>query len=156
MKSKQVLEKGMTLLTVFFNLKCLIDLYLFRRQNLYCAFVDYRKAFDSVNRVLLWQKMLRNGIDGKLLTVLQNLYQNAKCKRWFSLFRLFLHLTLVWGRAKTCPPSYFPFTLMIWLNLCHMLTVVWKMFVIYHIYCLTMMPLKCILNCICYYLQTTL
>ena len=61
-----------------FNLECLIDLYLLRRQKLYCAFVDYRKAFDSVNRVLLWQKMLRNGIDGKLLTVLQNLYQNAK------------------------------------------------------------------------------
>ena len=31
---------------------------------MYCEFVDFRKAFDSVNRILLWQKLLRNGIDG--------------------------------------------------------------------------------------------
>ena len=31
-----------------FNLKCLIDLYLFRGKKLFCAFIDYRKAFDSV------------------------------------------------------------------------------------------------------------
>ena len=31
-----------------FNLKCLIDLYLFGRKKLYCAFVDFCKAFDSV------------------------------------------------------------------------------------------------------------
>ena len=53
-------------------------MYLFRRQKLYCAFIDYRKAFDLVNRVLLWQKLLRTGIDGKILTVIQNLYKSAK------------------------------------------------------------------------------
>lgn len=43
-----------------FNLKCLIDLYLFRGKKLYCAFIDYKKAFDSVNRTYLWQKLLAN------------------------------------------------------------------------------------------------
>ena len=87
MKSRQVLEKDMEQLTT-----CLIDLYLFRREKLYCAFIDYRKAFDSVNRVLLWQKLLRNGIDGKMLTIIKNLYKNAKscvrngntCSEYFS------------------------------------------------------------------------
>jgi hypothetical protein len=51
---------------------------LFRRQQLYCAFIDYRKALASVNRVLLWQQLLRTGIDGKILTVIQNLYKSAK------------------------------------------------------------------------------
>ena len=32
----------------------------------------------SVTRVLLWQQLLRTGIDGKILTVIQNLYKSAK------------------------------------------------------------------------------
>ena len=32
----------------------------------------------SVNRVLLWQQLLRTGIDGKILIVIQNLYKSAK------------------------------------------------------------------------------
>ena len=71
-------RKGYGTVDHIFNLKCLIDMYLFRRKKLYCAFVDYRKAFDSVNRVLLWQKLLRNGIDGKILIIIQNLYKKAK------------------------------------------------------------------------------
>ena len=71
-------RKGYSTIDHIFNLKCLIDLYLFRKRELYCAFIDYRKAFDSVNRILLWQKLLRTGIDGKILIVIQNLYKNAK------------------------------------------------------------------------------
>ena len=60
---------------------------MFRKKELYCAFIDYRKAFDSVNRILLWQKLLRTGIDGKMLIVIQNLYKNAKsCVRNSSAF----------------------------------------------------------------------
>jgi hypothetical protein len=34
----------------------------YRRKTLYCAFIDYRKACDSVDRILLWQKLLRTSI----------------------------------------------------------------------------------------------
>ena len=61
-----------------FNLKCLIDLYLFRGKKLFCAFIDYRKAFDSVNRTHLWQKLLNHHIDGKMFKTIHNLYDNAK------------------------------------------------------------------------------
>ena len=71
-------RKGYSTVDHIFNLKCIIDLYLFRRKKLYCAFIDYRKAFDSVDRTLLWQKLLRTTIDGKILIVIQNLYKNAK------------------------------------------------------------------------------
>jgi hypothetical protein len=47
-------------------------------KKLYCAFIDYRKAFDSVDRILLWQKLLRTSIDGNMLIVIQNMYKNAK------------------------------------------------------------------------------
>ena len=45
---------------------------------MYCAVIDYRKAFDSVDRILLWQKLLRTSIDGNMLIVIQNMYKNAK------------------------------------------------------------------------------
>lgn len=61
-----------------FNLKCLIDLYLFRGKKLYCAFIDYKKAFDSVNRQYLWQKLLANNVDGKMFRIIHNLYASAK------------------------------------------------------------------------------
>ena len=61
-----------------FLLKSTIDLYLQKRKRLYCAFIDYKKAFDTVCRNALWQKVVSNGIDGKLFTVIYNLYQEAK------------------------------------------------------------------------------
>ena len=51
-------RKGYGTTDHIFNLKCLIDIYLFRGRKLFCAFIDYKKAFDSVNRTYLWQKLL--------------------------------------------------------------------------------------------------
>ena len=45
---------------------------------MYCAFIDYRKAFDSINRPLLWQKLLSYNINGKLFNVVKNMYDKAK------------------------------------------------------------------------------
>jgi hypothetical protein len=61
-----------------FNLKCLVDLYLHRNKPLYCAFVDYHKAFDSVNRIALWHKLLQNCIDGNMFVIIHAMYENAK------------------------------------------------------------------------------
>ena len=47
-------------------------------QKLYCAFVDYKKAFDTVWRSALWHKMRKSGITGKLLNVIINMYNNIK------------------------------------------------------------------------------
>ena len=61
-----------------YYLKNVIDLYLNKRKRLYCAFVDYVKAFDTVNRTCLWLKLLSNNIDGNIFTVIFNLYNEAK------------------------------------------------------------------------------
>ena len=71
-------RKGYSTIDHIFNLKCLIDLYLFRGKKLHCAFIDYKKAFDSVNRVYLWQKLRNNNIDVKMFKIIHNLYANAK------------------------------------------------------------------------------
>ena len=45
-----------------FVMKALIDIYLQKKKRLYCAFIDYKKAFDLVDRTALWCKMLKSGI----------------------------------------------------------------------------------------------
>ena len=54
------------------------DIYLNKRKRLYCCFVDYQKAFDTINRTKLWTKLLSSGISGRILKVIKNLYSQAK------------------------------------------------------------------------------
>ena len=71
-------RKGYSTTEHVFTLKCLIDLYLSKRKKLYCAFVDFRKAFDTVWRCGLWTKIISFGISGKLFDVIKNIYNNIK------------------------------------------------------------------------------
>ena len=45
---------------------------------MYCAFIDYTKAFDTIERSALWSKLLDEGIQGKIFNVIQSMYQEAK------------------------------------------------------------------------------
>jgi hypothetical protein len=48
------------------------------KKRLYCCFVDYTiKAFDSVQRVMLWYKLYHIGVRCKLLQVIKSLYLNV-------------------------------------------------------------------------------
>ena len=61
-----------------FALQILSNYYISEKRQLYCAFVDYSKAFDFVDRTYLWQKVLDSNIDGKVFQVIKNMYNNAK------------------------------------------------------------------------------
>ena len=61
-----------------FTLKCVIDIYLQQKKHLYCAFIDYKKAFDLIDRSSLWLKMLKSGVNGKVFTVIKNIYGYTK------------------------------------------------------------------------------
>ena len=71
-------RKGHSTIDHIFSLHCLIDLYLHRKKRLYCAFVDFRKAFDSVQHSLLWEKLLNMNICGKVLNVVRDMYKKTK------------------------------------------------------------------------------
>merc|ERR1712030_58757 len=43
-----------------------------------CAFVDYKKAFDTVWRSALWHKLVQSGITDKLYNVIVNMYKGIK------------------------------------------------------------------------------
>ena len=61
-----------------FALHILSNLYISEKRQLYCAFVDYSKAFDFIDRTYLWQKVLNSNVNGKVFEVIRNMYKNAK------------------------------------------------------------------------------
>ena len=71
-------REGYSTLDHIFSLHSVIDLFLSQKKRLYCAFIDYRKAFDTIDRSSLWLKLLNLNIKGKVLTVIKNIYQGAK------------------------------------------------------------------------------
>ena len=61
-----------------FILRAVIEKNLSRKGLiLYTAFVDLRKAFDSVNRNKLWFVMKQAGIKGKLLQIVHNMHESV-------------------------------------------------------------------------------
>ena len=94
-----VLEKG----TVLFIMR-LYYIWLLNCINQYgkcvfCTFIDCRKAFDSMDRSLLWQKLLSYNIIGKVKkNIIREIYSKAKsCIRkdnisdYFYVLLLFCH-----------------------------------------------------------------
>ena len=61
-----------------FVLQSLIELLKVKKMKLFCSFIDFSKAFDSVWRVGLWVKLLSNYINGKIFRVIDNMYKNIK------------------------------------------------------------------------------
>jgi hypothetical protein len=57
-----------------FALRHMIDWHRSAGEPLYMAFVDFSKAYDSVNRTLLWHKLEHLGVRGAFLKTLQGLY----------------------------------------------------------------------------------
>lgn len=63
-----------------FVLKSLIDIAKLQHNKLYCCFVDFKQAFDTVWRVGLWHKLRLNGFKGKCYNLIKNLYEDIKSK----------------------------------------------------------------------------
>ena len=63
-----------------FIIKCLIDIVRARKKKLFCCFIDFKQAFDTVWRKGLWYKMLESKINGKCFNIIYNLYQDIKSK----------------------------------------------------------------------------
>ena len=61
-----------------FNLHAIIQIYLNKKQKLFCAFIDYKKTFDYIDRTFVWMKLISSGIDDNTLKVIYNSYDDAK------------------------------------------------------------------------------
>ena len=62
-----------------FTLMALTQKYISKKKGrFYCIFVDFAKAFDSIDHEKLWESFARKNVDGKLLNVLKSAYSKLK------------------------------------------------------------------------------
>ena len=62
-----------------FILRNIIEQVIEWNANLYVCFVDFEKAFDSIDRGVLWGIMGEYGIPSKLITMVKAMYDQSKC-----------------------------------------------------------------------------
>ena len=71
-------REGFSTMDHVFTIVSIINLYQKMGINLYVAFIDYAKAFDTIWRDGLWYKLVKEGIGGKFLIIIKNMYQKSK------------------------------------------------------------------------------
>ena len=63
-----------------FVLHGLITHLLNEGKKLYCAFVDFTKAFDYIVRENIWYKLIKYGLRGKILDIIKSMYTSVKSR----------------------------------------------------------------------------
>ena len=78
-------QKGKSTVDCIFTLHSIISKTLDAKEKLYCVFVVYEKAFDKVDRSLLWHKLIKDKVSSKLVKALSSMYTVVKlCIRYQS------------------------------------------------------------------------
>ena len=62
-----------------FVLYAIVQRYLLKKSGkVYICFVDFKKAFDTINRNVLWNVLRKSGVGGKMLRILQSMYRSVR------------------------------------------------------------------------------
>jgi len=72
-------RKGRGTTEQIFILRNIIEQCIEWNANLYVCFVDFEKAFDSVDRSVLWRIMRSYSIPEKIVTMVKVMYSGSKC-----------------------------------------------------------------------------
>ena len=73
-------RKGFSTTENLFIINSLIDILKAKSKKLYCAYIDFKQAFDKIWRQGLWSKMIQYDVNGKCYKVIKNMYENIKSK----------------------------------------------------------------------------
>ena len=77
-RSQAGFRKGYSTQDNMFILHCLITLYFSKKKKLFCSFIDFSRAFDTVWRKGLFTKLELNYVHGKFLNIVKSMYNNIK------------------------------------------------------------------------------
>ena len=62
------------------TLRIIVEQSLEWRTSLCINFIDYEKAFDSLDRNVLWDLMANYGIPSKIISLVKNTYEGTNCR----------------------------------------------------------------------------
>ena len=71
-------RKGRSTVDHIFTLHAAIEKQFANNAKLYVAFLDFKKAYDTVNRNILWSVLYHSGIQGKMLRNLKAMYRSVQ------------------------------------------------------------------------------
>ena len=71
-------QKGKSTIDCLFILHAIISKTFSKGEKLYCVFIDYEKCFDSVNRSILWQKLIKENLSTKMVNAIKSIYKCVK------------------------------------------------------------------------------
>jgi len=98
-----------------FVLKMLIDYLYSSKKKLFCTCIDFKAAFDTINRHMLWMKLEHYCIRGNFLNVLKTMYEKAKsCVRIDNFCTDYFHCCIGVRQGGSLSPLLF-FILCQWL-----------------------------------------
>jgi hypothetical protein len=101
-------KEGYSTIDHVFTLLAFIQKQFSKNRKLYVAFIDFEKAFDSINRNLLWPILLKNGVRGKLYKCIKSMYDNVKCKvRCGTQLSDYINSTAGVKQGDVCSPILF-------------------------------------------------
>ena len=69
--------KGRGTIDTIFIIQSIVDYSLEQGEKVYCAFIDFRKVFDYLNRYCLWFKLLESGIRGNMYNIIKHMYEET-------------------------------------------------------------------------------
>ena len=65
-----------------FAVRQVCEKYIANEKDVFCAFMDLKMTYDTIDRHGMWQMLLVYGVGGKLLKAVQNFYVDSRACVW--------------------------------------------------------------------------
>ena len=105
-------QKGKSTTDCVFLLHAIISKVLNSGEKLFCCFIDYEKCFDKVDRLFLWQKLLKKNVSCKFVRAVKSMYSTVKlCIKYKNSFSQFFDSHIGLNKEIRAPQSCLCFLL---------------------------------------------
>ena len=98
-------RQGRGCMDQMFALRQVCEKYLTNRKDVFWAFMDLEKAYDTIDRHGMWQMLRVFGVGGKLLKAMQIFFVDSRTRVWVGMDVSECLPVIVWIETKWCDIS---------------------------------------------------